>query len=91
MARTVYCKRLKKELPGLDAPPFPGPRGQRVFEELSVEAWREWQAHQTMMINEHQLDMRDRDARKFLNEQMDRFLDGEELDPAEHFTPPESP
>ena len=54
MTRTVYCQRLKQELPGLDAPPFPGAKGQEVFENISAKAWQDWQNMQTMLINEKQ-------------------------------------
>ena len=59
MAKTVFCIRLQKELPGLDAPPFPGARGQEIFEKVSAEAWAAWQDLQTMLINEKHLNMID--------------------------------
>ena len=83
MSRTVFCKRLKQDLPGLDAPPFHGPKGQEVFESVSAQAWTEWQDLQTMLINEKHLNMMDKDARKYLNQQRDKFLSGEEVDRAE--------
>jgi len=88
MAQTVFCTRLQKDLPGLDAPPFPGPRGQQIFETVSAEAWASWQELQTMLINEKHLNLRDKEARKFLNEQRDRFLSGEETDQAEGYIAP---
>lgn len=88
--RTVYCQRYREELPGLDAPPFPGKRGQLVYEQVSRKAWDEWQVQQTMLINEKQLNMMDKDARLYLNDQMDRFLRGEATDRAEGYIPPES-
>ena len=39
MARMVLCKKLGRELPGLDVPPFPGDLGQRIYEEISAEAF----------------------------------------------------
>jgi len=87
MTRTVFCTRLKKELPGLDAPPFPGPRGQEIYENVSAEAWLEWQTMQTMLINEKHLNMMDKDARKYLNAQRDKFLAGEDVDRAEGYIP----
>lgn len=87
MSRTVFCKRLKQDLPGLDAPPFPGPKGQEVFESVSAQAWTEWQDLQTMLINEKHLNMMDKDARKYLNQQRDKFLSGEEVDRAEGYIP----
>jgi len=87
MSRTVFCRRLQQELPGLDAPPFPGPKGQEVFETVSAQAWEEWQNLQTMLINEKHLNMMDKAARKYLNQQRDRFLGGEDVDQAEGFIP----
>ena len=87
MSRTVFCRRLQQELPGLDTPPFPGPKGQEVFETVSAQAWEEWQNLQTMLINEKHLNMMDKVARKYLNQQRDRFLAGEDVDQAEGFIP----
>ena len=87
MTRTVLCTRLKEELPGLDAPPFPGPRGQEIFETVSAKAWQEWSDLQTMLINEKHLNMMDKEARKYLNEQRDIFLSGGEVDRAEGYVP----
>ena len=89
MAQTVFCTRLQKDLPGLEAPPFPGPKGQQIFETVSAEAWAGWQELQTMLINEKHLNLRDKESRKFLNEQRDRFLSGEETDQAEGYIAPE--
>ena len=87
MSRNVFCRRLKQELPGLDTPPFPGAKGQDVFETVSAQAWEEWQNLQTMLINEKHLNMMDKAARKYLNQQRDRFLAGEDVDQAEGFIP----
>lgn len=89
MAKNVFCTRLKKELPGLDAPPFPGARGQEIFEKVSAKAWAAWQDLQTMLINEKHLNMIDKEARKFLAEQRDKFLAGEEVDQAEGYIAPD--
>jgi len=87
MSRTVHCKKYDKELPSLAAPPYPGPKGQEIFETVSKQAWGEWQAHQTMLINEKQLNMMNADDRKYLQNQMDRFLNNEDFDRAEGFVP----
>ena len=89
MAQTVFCARLQKDLPRLEAPPFPGPRGQEIFETVSAEAWASWQELQTMLINEKHLNLRDKEARKFLNEQRDKYLAGDEIDQAEGYIAPE--
>ncbi|MEZ5528442.1 MAG: oxidative damage protection protein [Porticoccaceae bacterium] len=88
MARMVHCKKLNKELEGLDAPPFPGPKGQNIYENISKQAWQEWLEHQTRLINEKHLNMMDLTARTYLNEQRDRFLSGQEIDEAEGYVPP---
>ncbi len=89
MTRTVHCKRLKEDLPGLDAPPFPGAAGQDIYDTVSAKAWEEWQHIQTMLINEKHLNMMDKDARKYLTQQRNEFLDGNEVDHAEGYVAPE--
>ncbi len=88
MPRTVFCKKYKEDLEGLDGPPYPGPKGQDIFDNVSKKAWTEWQAHQTMLINEKHLSLVDPKARKYLQEEMEKFLAGEEYDQAEGYVPP---
>ena len=90
MSRTVFCRKYQKELEGLDRPPYPGPKGQEIFENVSKQAWQEWLDQQTMLINEKHLNMMDASARAFLNEQMNRFLSGEDFEQAEGYVPPKS-
>ncbi|MCX2781052.1 oxidative damage protection protein [Microbulbifer thermotolerans] len=88
MSRTVFCRKYQQELEGLDAPPFPGPKGQDIFENVSKKAWQEWLAHQTMLINEKRLNMMEPSTRAYLSEQMQKFLSGEGYDEAEGYVPP---
>jgi Fe-S cluster biosynthesis and repair protein YggX len=74
MTRNVQCVVLKREAPGLDRLPYPGPLGQRIFNEVSKEAWGSWVRHQTMLINEYRLTPVDPKARKFLEAEMEKFL-----------------
>jgi Fe-S cluster biosynthesis and repair protein YggX len=90
MTRTVHCRKYGRELEGLDAPPMPGPKGQEIFESVSKQAWQEWQSLQTMLINEKHLDMRDPQARKYLNAQREKFFSNEPVDRAEGWVPPGS-
>lgn len=85
--RTVHCRKYDQELPGLDFPPLPGEKGQDIWSHVSKQAWQEWQALQTRLINEKHLNMMDADSRRYLMEQMEHFLDNEETDQAEGFVP----
>lgn len=87
MTRKVMCRKLKQELDGLAFAPFPGPRGQQVFEQVSKEAWQQWLRHQTMLINENHLNVMDMSARKFLDEQLELFLGGDEYERPKGWTP----
>ena len=74
MTRRIFCTRLQREAEGLDKPPWPGTRGQRIYESVSKEAWYEWLAHQTMLLNENRLSSIDPKARAFLIEEMEKYL-----------------
>jgi Fe-S cluster biosynthesis and repair protein YggX len=86
--RTVHCVVLGRQAEGLDRPPYPGPLGQRIFEQVSREAWQMWLAHQTMLINENRLTLIDPEARKFLQQEMEKFLFGGGADKPDGFVPP---
>jgi len=90
MTRKVYCRKYQKEMEGLDAPPYPGPKGQDVFDNVSKQAWQEWLSHQTMLINEKHLNMMDPVARKFLQDQMQKYFNNESFEQAEGYVPPSS-
>lgn len=79
MTRTVKCVKLGREAEGLARPPYPGPLGQRIFENVSKEAWAEWVAHQTRLINEYKLALAEAKSRKFLADEMDKYFFGGEL------------
>jgi len=74
MSRTVFCARLKKEAEGLDFQLYPGELGKRIFDNISKEAWSDWQKKQTMLINEKKLNMMNADDRAFLEQQMEAYL-----------------
>ena len=90
MTRTVFCRRYQKDLPGLETPPLPGARGQDIYDNVSARAWSEWQAAQTMLINEKHLSLIDPEARSYLAEQMEKFLNNQPIDHAEGYVPPEA-
>jgi Fe-S cluster biosynthesis and repair protein YggX len=76
MTRRVYCAKLQQELDGLQFQPYPGELGQRIFQEVSADAWKQWLAQQTILINEYRLSSMDPKAKLFLREQMEEFLFG---------------
>jgi Fe-S cluster biosynthesis and repair protein YggX len=88
MTRTVHCRKYHEDLPGLDRQPYPGAKGEDIFNNVSKKAWEEWQKHQTMLINERHLNMMNAEDRKFLQLEMDKFLSGEEFAQAEGYVPP---
>jgi Fe-S cluster biosynthesis and repair protein YggX len=84
---------------GLDYAPYPGELGQRIYDNVSKEAWiydnvskeawQRWLGHQTMLINEYRLTPIEPDARKFLEAEMEKFFFGEGSSAPKEFVPPQ--
>ena len=89
MARMVKCVLLGVEAEGLDYAPYPGELGQRIYENVSKEAWQRWLKHQTMLLNEYRLTPIEPKARKFLVAEMEKFLFGGGSDKPKEFVPDE--
>ena len=87
MPRMVKCVKLGRELPGLDAPPFPGRLGERIFRSISQQGWDLWEKQATILMNHHGLSMADPEHRQFLMEQMEEFFFGEGAQMPEGWTP----
>jgi Fe-S cluster biosynthesis and repair protein YggX len=87
MTRTVKCVVLGTEAEGLDRPPYPGELGQRIYENVSKEAWQRWLRHQTMLINEYRLSPIEPKARKFLVAEMEKFFFGGGSDKPQEYVP----
>ena len=88
MARTVNCVLLGKEAEGLDWAPYPGELGQRIYDNVSKEAWQRWLAHQTMLINEYRLTPIEPEARSFLEKEMEKFFFGDGSAAPKEYVPP---
>ncbi len=88
MAHTVFCVRNKKEMEGLDEPPFDSELGQKIYNNVSKTAWAEWIQRQKMLLNEYRLQPWTPEAQQFLAEQMQKFLFGEEETSTEDSVPP---
>ena len=74
MTRTVNCIKLGQELDGLDVAPIPGELGQKIFDNVSKEAWQTWLKQQTMIINENRLNLAEESARKYLRQQLEYYF-----------------
>jgi Fe-S cluster biosynthesis and repair protein YggX len=90
MSRTVFCEKLQRDSEGLAFVPWPGALGKRVFEHICREAWQQWLAHQTMLINENRLSPMDPKHRAFLETEMEKFLFGGGAEKPAGYVPPES-
>jgi Fe-S cluster biosynthesis and repair protein YggX len=75
--RTVQCVKFQKIMPALDAPPWPGELGQRVFENVSAQAWKLWEERQKMILNEYRLMPWQKEAQEIIAKHMEEFFFGD--------------
>ncbi len=87
MSRTVYCAKLRRELPGLAKPPYKNALGQRIFDEISQDAWQLWMRQSVILINHYGLSLGDLKAHEFLIQQMEDFFFGPDAAMPEGWTP----
>ncbi len=74
MSRMVFCRVLQREAPGLDNPPYPGEIGERIFNEISAEGWKQWLDRLTIIINENRLNTADPGSMQVIEQHMVGFL-----------------
>jgi len=86
--RRVFCIRLGRELPGLPVLPFAGPLGQRLYDNVSLEAWGQWLAQSKMVINEYRLNLSTAEGRERLMQECEKFFFGGDSAPPPDFVPP---
>jgi Fe-S cluster biosynthesis and repair protein YggX len=89
MSHTVFCVRLQREAEGLDFAPWPGDLGQRIYNNVSKEAWQQWLNRQTMLINEKRLSLVDPEHKAYLAAQMEAFFFGNGADEPEGWISPD--
>lgn len=89
MMRKIFCSKLNKETEGLNAPPFPGKLGEKIFNHISSEVWDKWVVQQTMLINEYRLNLIDLKSRQFLFQEMEKFFFGDGSTAPAGYTPEE--
>jgi len=85
MNRIIQCSKLQREAEGLERQPYPGKLGKRIFENISKQAWQDWLRQQTMLINEYRLSPVDPKARRFLEEEMEKFFFGASSEPSSDY------
>jgi Fe-S cluster biosynthesis and repair protein YggX len=89
--RKVMCVKFGREMPGLDEVPFEGhPLGQRIFENVSQEAWNLWKEHMKMIMNEYRLNLGTQEAQEFLLKQMEEYFFGEGARLPAGYVPPQA-
>ncbi len=75
--RMIRCTKLGKQMIALEYPTWTGELGQRIFNEISKQAWHDWLRQQTILINEYKLNPLDREHKKYLASQMEAYLFGD--------------
>jgi Fe-S cluster biosynthesis and repair protein YggX len=84
----VNCAKLRRELPAMPYKPFRNALGERLYNEVSLEAWKMWIEHSKMIVNEYRLDLTSPDAHRVLMEQCEQFFFGEGAALPPDFVPP---
>ena len=84
----INCIKLKKQLEGLERAPYPGELGKKILNSVSKEAWQMWLDHQTMLINENNLNLFEESSQKYLKEQMEKyFFADDDIDQIQGYVP----
>jgi Fe-S cluster biosynthesis and repair protein YggX len=86
--RMVKCVKLGKELPGLEEPPWSGELGQRIYDNVSEQAWNLWAEHLKMLMNEYRLNLATKEAQEIVAQQMEQFFFGEGAQLPPDYVPP---
>ena len=89
MSRTVHCVKLGREAEGLEKPPFKGAIGQRIFENVSREAWRMWLDHSKMLINEYRLDLTSPQGQQIWMAEVEKYFFGDGSSAPPDYVPPD--
>lgn len=80
----VRCGETGEQLP---KPPLRNELGERIHASIDKACWSEWLSYQQALINHYGLDVRSRQARDFLTQNMEAYLfeteEPEEIDTSE--------
>ena len=84
----VFCAKLKEELPGLDEAPFDSELGQKIYNQVSQQAWSQWTEYCKMLLNEYRLNPARKQDQEVIVKQMEQFFFGEGAAPPAQYVPP---
>ena len=84
----VFCTKLKRELPGLAEPPFDSELGNKIYENVSQQAWGQWMEHCKMLLNEYRLNPARKQDQEVIVQQMEQFFFGEGAERPKEYVPP---
>jgi Fe-S cluster biosynthesis and repair protein YggX len=90
MPRMVKCAKLGQELPGIPYKPFNNELGQKIYDNVSMDAWRQWIEVSKMIVNEYRLDLASPQGQKLLLEQAEKFFFGEGTERPPDYVPPQA-
>lgn len=88
--RTVFCAKLKKQLPGLQEPPFDTDLGNKIYQTISQDAWNQWVEFCKMLLNEYRLNPARREDQEVIVKQMEQYFFGEGAAPPKEYVPPKA-
>jgi len=75
--RMVKCVKFGDERPAMPFKPFDDELGKKIYDSVSMDAWKLWLEHSKMIINEYRLDLVSPQAQGILRQQMEQFFFGE--------------
>jgi Fe-S cluster biosynthesis and repair protein YggX len=90
MPRMVKCAKLGKELPAIPYKPFNNELGQRIYDNVSMDAWRQWIEHSKMIVNEYRIDLASPQGQKLMLEQAEKYFFGEGAQMPPDYVPPQA-
>jgi len=89
-ARKVFCVKFQREMPGLDEPPFNSELGERIYNNVSKEAWKMWGEHCKMLLNEYRLNPANKQDQELIVKQMEQYFFGEGAALPSNYVPPKT-
>jgi Fe-S cluster biosynthesis and repair protein YggX len=83
----VDCVKFGKRMPGLKKPPLKGEIGEKVYTQVSQDAWTMWLEHSKMLVNEFRLDLMSEQGQSIWFTELEKYFWGEGSKLPPDFTP----